>query len=73
MDSKKVSALMLLGIVMFAYYSTMPNDPVLREQQPVEDRHDLDTGKPDASGSDYQPAALSGSGQPPRSMTYMYQ
>ena len=73
MDSKKVSALMLLGMVMFAYYSTMPNDPVLREQKPVESRHDLDTGKPDASGGDYQPASLSGSGQPPRYMTYMYQ
>jgi hypothetical protein len=73
MDSKKVGSLMLLGMVMFAYYSTMPNDPVLREQQPAEGRHDLDTGKPDASGGDYQPASLSGSGQPPRYMTYMYQ
>jgi hypothetical protein len=73
MDNKKVAGLMMLGVVVYAYYSTLPNDPVLLQPKDAPSRHDLTTGSPFEDGNDYQPASLTGSGKPPRYMTYQYQ
>ena len=64
---------MMLGLVVYAYYSTLPTDPVLKKPGEAPPREDLSTGSPFEDGGNYQPASESGSGKPPRYMSYMYQ
>ena len=73
MDVTKSVVLLLLVAVGLTWKSAIPNDPKLPPNPEGEPRHDLDTGNPDASGGDYQPAALSGSGQTPAYTSYQFQ
>jgi hypothetical protein len=73
MEQKQVIGLLLLGVVVYSYFSTMPNYPVLTENKAVPEREDLTTGSPFKDGGDYQPSALSGSGEPPSYTSLMYQ
>lgn len=73
MQTEKVAALMLLGFVVYTYFNGMPDLPVLSKQATVGPREDLGTGSPFKDGANYQPAAESGSGKPPRYTSYQFQ
>jgi hypothetical protein len=74
MDNKQLAVFLVLGLMAYSYLQSYPMTPTLpKEPAPPPPREDLDTGSPYKDGADYQPAALSGSGEPPRSMSYQFQ
>jgi hypothetical protein len=74
MHNIQFGGLMLLALIGLSYMYAQPTDPKLVERTPdAEPRHDISTGRPDKSGSDYQPAALSGSGETPAYTSYQFQ